>query len=699
MDVTHPFNTNVTWPPSGVYISGNLSNPTPQNRNWATLKAPLPKCYNANINKAASVNGITTNAWTSPSGPSVNYAIKVTNTGTDGMLTGSGTLLSWNGLLVTDAVSPPYGTNLIKLTTVGSCPGTWCTPLIPAGSATLPASGSAAGVASLAAGNPGTWGLTLQSPFTAGTYIKNCASVSPAGTFTGPGYYSNYDPANPPAPACVQVPVLPTADLGIRKTIVNATGHTLNMPATTSGVSVACQMYPLLSSGNLNLAVGGSTALPNGGSLNSAIGLIHNVPVAPGENCTVTEPTLPAIPLGACGKDTVAYWDTTITPQSIAITSGPNAVTVTNTLRCRPNLSVTKVFVNATGSSTPIQPPTFNVNVACGPTAIAPTTLALTPPITATTSSSPPGMVLNIPVGGGEACTVTEPVLPPIPPTAQHFCGSNGASWDPPTFTPSATIPISATGPNAVTVTNTLRCKTPPQIKIDVIKDVVDMTPGGANHPASPYTVTLGCVPASSPATVNLTAGTPATVLVPLGAVCTPNEPALPVPVAALQACNIPGLANPVHWETPAYVPPSFTVTSSGPQLVHVINVLRCGIQDSPGTLTVLKQVKGPAGIVPPPTAFSIGVKCGTQAPTAMMLSANGSQTVVASPPNCTVSETTLPPNFPTQGCPSGVAGWLPPTYAPSASVTVNFGTAAAVVVTNSFQCLLPPPPPPPPQR
>jgi hypothetical protein len=701
MDVTTPYNPNVTWPPSGVFTASAPSNPSPQNTNWATVDSQLPKCYNVLINKTASVNNVTP-AWTFPNGPPVNYAIKVTNTGTSGALMGSGTVLAWNGLRVDDVVTPPpYNTNLIN---GANCvlPG-WCALLKPP--APPQTSPSYAGVLNLPQGGSGIWNLTLNPPFILNQTINNCASVTPQGTFTGPDWYPNYNPSVPPTnppKACAQVPVLPTTKLDVTKKVVNATGHTISLPSTAFPVTVACQNYPLLSSGNLTLTVAGALSLTNGSSLNSAAGTIQNVPVALGETCTVTEPTstLPAIPLGVCGH-TTAYWDTpTFTPsQTIPISaSGPNAVTVTNTLRCRPNLNVTKVFVDATGSLIPIQPPAFNIKVTCGPTAIPPASLSLTPPATAASSSSPPGIVPNIPVGGGETCTVTEPVLPPIPSTAQHICGTNGASWDPPTFTPSATIPISATALNAVTVTNTLRCKTPIQIKFQVIKDVVDMTPGGANHPASPYTVTLNCNPVSSPAIVNLTAGTPVSVLAPLGAVCTPSETPPPVPAAATHACTgpAPGVA---HWETPAFVPPSFTVTSTGPQIVHAINVLRCGIHDSPGTLTVLKRVTGPAGIVPPLTAFAIGVKCGTLPPTPMMLSANGSQTVVASPPNCAVSET-LPPNFPTSGCPSGIARWLPPTYTPSASVTVNFGTAAAVVVNNSFQCLpIPPIPVTPPNQ
>lgn len=691
MDVTHPYNTNVPWPPSPAYNPGALSNPNPQNTNWATLKAPLPKCYNFNINKTASVNGFSPAWTTTPGGLPVQYSITMTNTGTSGTLTGGVPFTpppGWNGLRLEDVIAPPpYNNNIINpfACTAG------CVPLSPP--TPPPHSPSYAGIQSLVPNASVVWKLTLNPPFIIGQPIKNCASATPQGIFTGPEYYPNYDPANPPPPACVQVPVLATTTLGVTKRIVNQTGQIVAIPASAFGVHVGCQTYPLQSAGNLTLTVGAIAALPNGGSTNSPTGFIQNVPVAPGETCTVTETTLAPVPLGICGHGGIGYWDTAISPaQPMLVTPASMAVTVTNTLRCRPPLTVTKTFVNATGSPTAIQPPAFNIQVTCSPTPlpVSTTLLQLTPAAT-TTTSGVQATVPNIPVAPGETCTVTEPALPPVPATAQQFCGGT-AYWDSsPAYTPSSTIPVAASGPNAVTVTNTLRCHVAPKVKLDVIKHIVDMTPGGTNHIASPYIVTPGCNPASTPGNVSLTEGVTQTVLVPLGAQCTPNELLPPVPGTAIQACSL-GAVGTAHWETPAYVPPPpFTVTSTGPQTLHVFNVLRCGPSNSPGTLTVLKRVSGPAGTVPPPIAFSISVQCGTLPPVPRTLSANGWQTVVASPPNCTVSE--IPPvplHFATPGCPNG-ATWLPATYAPSASVTVPNGTASVVVVTNGYQCLGPP--------
>ena len=488
LDVTHPYNTNVPWPPSSAY-TGALSNPTLQNTNWATLKAPLPKCYNFNVYKTASVNGITTNAWTSPNGPAVNYTIQVTNTGTSGTLTGSGTLFNWNGLLVGDVISPPYASNPIKLTTPSSCLGPWCTPLVPSGNSTASAATSLAGVANLAAGAFGIWGLTLQPTpnFTAGTYIDNCASVAPAGTFTGPDYYSKYDLANPPPKTCVQVPVLATTTLGVTKIIVNATGHAITIPQTLIGVQVACQTYPLLSSGNLTLTVGGATGLANGGRLN-ATGSIQNVPVAPGETCTVTEPTRPAVPPGVCGREGTGYWDTVIAPTPISITAGPNSVTVTNTLKCFGYFAIYKVYDDQTGG-TPVPSAYasgFPIQLSCSnftgtvPVAIKAGFFSSNDPVLTTTDPSHSMTVgpSTSPTVPGTTCLVTEALLPLI--LNVRACNGGSASWDT-TYLPAAssgaggTATIVAAQTAKVTVTNTLRCD-PPVCSITITKQT---TPAG----------------------------------------------------------------------------------------------------------------------------------------------------------------------------------------------------------------------------
>jgi Domain of unknown function (DUF5979) len=587
MDVTHPFNTNVTWPLSGTY-TGGISNPTPQNRNWATLRAPLPKCYNANINKVASVNGITTNAWTSPNGPAVNYAIQVTNTGTSGALMGSGTLGAWNGLLVQDVVSPLYGSNLIKLTTASSCPGTWCTPLVPAGSATATAASSQAGVANLGLGTSasGTWGLTLQPLFTAGTYIKNCASIEPSGTFTGPGYYSNYDPANPPGSPCVQVPVLNTADLSVTKRVVNATGHTISMPSTAAGVNVVCQLYPLLSPGILTLTAGGVLALPTGGSVSSPAGVIHNVPVALGETCTVTEPVLPPIPPGVCGHS-IAYWDTTILPaQPIAITTGPNGVTVTNTLRCQNSTTGSLTIIKTAdydGTLLASHPTTFPIQLSCPPMPVQ------TVNIVATNNGSFQQTVPNIPIGS--VCTITE-LAPSWGSLFDGVTPANGCMWH--VFYPFGQQVTITSAMQTLQVVNEEMCggfaapgQTIVQIeKTPIIDGLVNYTPGVGFAQQGSCTDSNGNVVITN-ASAHWGAASGSTfasrIVPPIGATCTWSETPPQLPPGANALCIwqtsffYNGVLISAPGSTPTSLPQLISAPTSGPyNWLNIQNQLVC---------------------------------------------------------------------------------------------------------------------------
>ncbi len=701
MDVTNPYNPNVTWPPSSTYAAGAASNPPPQNTNWATVDSLLPKCYNVIINKTASVNGVTP-AWTWVGGPAVNYTITVTNTGTSGTLTGSGTLNNWNGLLVTDNIVPPpagnpYAGNNVSLGNSFSgapgCPAasgsppplTWCSPLLPSPPSPSP---SYAGVLSLAAGSSGVWNLTLNPPFKAGTIINNCATVTPQGTFTGPDWYPNYDPTSPPTnppTACASVPVLTTATLDVTKKLVNETGHSLTFPATAFGINVTCQTYPLQSSGNLTLTAGPATNLPNGGSVSSPTALVQNVPVASGETCTVTEPVLPAVPVAAvraCGG--YAYWDSSpayAPTQTIPISAtGPNAVTVINTLRCNPTLSVIKTFVDATGSPIPIQPPAFNVQVACNPNPIPPTNLPLTPPATATSSNSPPaqGLVQNLPVVAGETCTVSEPVLPAIPATAQRICG-NTAYWDSsPAFTPSATIPITAAGPNVVTVTNTLRCN---KVGSLVVKKLVVSHVYGTQFPSLNYTVNVTC--GGTTTTLTLTNGGSQTVSnIPYGTSCSVAE--FPLPTVPPQMCpsGTSGL-----W-TIGYVPPQPAppiVINGVTTTVTVTNTFNC-VPDQGGSLIVKKVVVSPGAIAVPPATYPANVTCGGTTATLNLASDGTPQTVSNIPygTNCSVVEPTPP--VPPNACPPNTTGTWAIITAPTSIPPIS-ATTTTVTVTNTLTC------------
>ena len=441
----------------------------------------------------------------------------------------------------------------------------------------------------------------------------------------------------------------------------------------------------------MTLTPGPGTGLPNGASLSSPTGLIHNVPVAPGETCTVTESGLPAVPIAAvkaCGG--YAYWDSspTYTPsQTIPITlAGPNAVTVTNTLRCKPTMSVTKTFVDATGSPTPIQPPAFNVLVTCNPTAIPPTNLSLTPPATATSSNSPPaqGLVQNLPVIAGETCTVSEPVLPAIPAAAQLICDKTAYWNSSPAYTPSSTIPISATGPNVVTVTNTLRCGTLPMGSLVVNKTVINNTNGqvstaGLSYPA---TATCGGVPTS----LTLTESTLGTVnsLAP-NTNCSVQEGAYPT-----VSCPTDYLPS---WSTTFIPSASVSVSAPGTTTVTVQNTLDCKLI---AAVRVAKQVINNTQAVVSGLSYPMTVSCvtGTMPATSFPISVSGgsSWTVhnIANGSACSVSETLPPP--PTTGCVGGpVPTWVtPPVYNPP-TVNAAGGAGGLITVTNTLICAQPP--------
>ncbi|MEQ1931102.1 MAG: DUF5979 domain-containing protein [Parvularculaceae bacterium] len=329
MDTTQPYNTNVPWPPSGAYTA-TASEPAPnQNRNWATVRTPLPQCYDAIIEKEASVNGLSP-AWTWAGGSNIDYTIKVTNTADNGALTGSG---SWDGLVATDNVSSPYAGNLVMAGSAGICTlSAWCQPFNPPPTSPSP---SSAGVANLAAGASGDWNLTLQGPFTTGQAVKNCATISPKGGMAGPDWYSNYDPATPPK-SCEEVPVLDVRDVKVKKIIENQTGSSISLPGLSFGVSIACTPWPLPPTSSTISA--GSAVVANGGSVGGGAWTVSNVPV--GDSCTVTETSQPQIPSSAhCSVNGVAgtvYWDTAVvSPQPLAVSAtGPNEVIVTNVLRC-----------------------------------------------------------------------------------------------------------------------------------------------------------------------------------------------------------------------------------------------------------------------------------------------------------------------------------------------------------------------------
>lgn len=120
-------------------------------------------------------------------------------------------------------------------------------------------------------------------------------------------------------------------------------------------------------------------------------------------------------------------------------------------------LSVIKTFVDATGSPIAMPPLSFIVTASCTTVPYGPASVTLVTPPTATTSSSAPSTLTNVPVG--DHCTFAE-TLPPMPPQAVKACHSNIFMGTPvwtTSYSPTPPLAIAA-GSNVENITNRLRC-------------------------------------------------------------------------------------------------------------------------------------------------------------------------------------------------------------------------------------------------
>lgn len=450
MDVTHPFNSNVPWPVSGSYnaASGTIgAQPSIQNRNWASVRTALPKCFDAIINKTASVAGLPnwSQPWTFIGGPDIDYNVTVENSG-NSVLTGSVSGSNWNGLAVADGLS---GGAAIPGTPLCSPTG-WCsippfnTPAAKLGVATLGPEGSVTAT--------GTWKIKATMPFTQ-PKVRNCAKLVPEGDFAGPGWYSNYNQAAPqpnPQYVCVDVPVVKVTKFQIVKLVSDTTGAgtTAAGPFT---ISVTCLPHALsTATATFPLTTGTSGASP--------IHTVINVPTT--SNCTIAETATPAPPglatekcIAQYGQGASAYWETQVLP-GVFPNPFPGPIQVRNILRCKPpatesKLTIQKQFVNPSlPNGTALPPQTFNFSAVCTSPA-TPGAVSITTTGTAINSET-------VSVPAGAVCTVTE-MPPAVPPLVEQHCQSQGGSgaWQMPSAQ-SVTVPASGA---TVSFVNRWYCK------------------------------------------------------------------------------------------------------------------------------------------------------------------------------------------------------------------------------------------------
>lgn len=590
MDPTRPYNPNGFWPPSGTYNPANTINPQSQDKDWATVRTPLPKCFDLVINKSASVAGVSP-AWTyaGPGAPPIDYTITATNP-TNYPLTGLFNPTTASGLALTDTMGPPpYVASPVS----PPCTGMGCAQVL-----SNPVT-QVIGITSLGAQASGDWHLTVNGPFIAGQSVDNCAHVKILGDYANPNdWYSNFDPSLPPPNAqtsCVSVPVLDVRPLRVLKRVVNNTGGTVYFAFPQSfAVQVSCAPYSIptsQSSGTITMP--GGAPIPNGGSAMGGPWTSNYVPV--GDQCTVSEtpPAVPVLTKQPCPMGNVLQWQTTYSPaQPITISAAAaNLVTVVNTLYCQhvpsSNLTLIKVFQNATPAAVgftagfPLQ--TFGADANCNGQPL--TNVSLTTPATTnttTTSSSPATLVFSgLPVG--TQCSVQEnPNPPPMPAIAYKICRAHNYGlpvWNV-SITPSQPFTL-ANGNNVVTIKNTVSCQPFPRAPVTVTKVFQDQT--GSNLAIGPLSFPVQVLCTGAP-TSNITLQTPATTttstsgqaVIPnvlVGGACIASE--TPSTAGLAQYCTVNGLVGTPIWQTTFTPGSSIQVQASG-NAMTITNTLTC---------------------------------------------------------------------------------------------------------------------------
>jgi hypothetical protein len=221
-----------------------------------------------------------------------------------------------------------------------------------------------------------------------------------------------------------------------------------------------------------------------------------------------------------------------------------------------------------------------------------------------------------------------------------------------------------------------------------VKKTLTDDTP--IPLPANtPFPMTVTCSPPPFSVSFSLTANGSYTVNnIPSGSTCTVVEipPALPA-----NLCRPPAVPMWVP-SLPTYTPASVVITNGTTATIIVHNSVQC-VPKRDGTLSVTKVVNPDPLNIGTTKAFPMTVTC-TPSPPSYTVTVNGNTSTlpIAVPvgSHCTVSEGTMPSLPP--GC-----HWLAPAYSP-ASVIIASGLNQETV-TNGYRCEIMTPPkvcPPP---
>lgn len=700
MDVTHPFNSNINWPPASTYNPASNSNPTPQNVNWAAVKAQLPACWDATVNKSATVDGLpTTNApWTYVGGPGINYAITTFNKGQSnlGNPTAPPAAPQWT---VTDNFSAPY---LNSNATAGSpiCGPTsaaWCHSAPPMDPKSVIA------IKSLAPNASGVWNIKYTGPFTTATNaITNCAATKPELGTEAANYYQNSIPSTTPT-ACITIPVVEVTEIKVKKILDDKTGANVKVGGAFD-FQISAAPFPIPSAqANFSLTTDISGTSP-----------VRTVfPVARGSTVTLSEITapIPALSANQCGGagnvEVIKEYQVgsgTWMPMPAVVgnlnaQSVGNIINVRNTLRCKPSaIQITKIVTGPAQLANINQ--NYTITATCNPAA-TPTSVILN-----AGAQSASGAIAAI---ANASCTILE-APPQIPQGIKDHCTGLGqtAAWDPITYSPANPVTVGA-GTTTVTVTNKWKCMPSAATMFHVMK-ILDPGPGGVQLSGLSFTVQASCNPSASTPTfatggsgISPNGNLISILFVPSGSSCTFSEPSMPIfPQPALTQCA-PG--TPV-WNTPTF--------ATSLLVLKVTNSWACSPSSNTGVTTQLvitKKVEGPTVpgtfAQPPATSqnYQVSANCalpGTPATTSVLnlnagstSPASGTITVSAGAICNLAEQAPSTPSQITSYCQSHYGTnqapltvfWEPPVFTPSANPTMNAGTNSATV-TNKWKCM-----------
>ncbi len=441
MDISRTYNNNLPFPPSGPSGIYSLTNPTtgtavpnPSNQtdwdSWSSLSLPLPKCYDISVSKTVE-NGLT---W--EGGPSPVFEVSVSNLGDD--LVGWGNNNDWNGILLSDVISPltnttstlDFGVVPGSLNVLGSTcfqipgtPGSVDCVWRPNGLAPFPLLPFDLGLGDFDGGEAVTATYQVDG-FTRGDKFCNTASAVMAGINADEDWFTH-----PPADSetkCFRV--LEHGDLEITKTVLN---HTLGtIPTLDYQFDVSCSQAtaPTFDANNPTANQHVTVAGVQGGQ--SASGNTHlNFPVhSGGGDCTVSEAGIlnpfdldqANAEFAFCEKTHLAVWRAPVyVPASAATSGGINVpsggqanVEVINELVCEPRIStltVTKSFEGKMPGSGD-----FWVNVTCTPSGGTPNPLILN------FANGYSASHTNVPVGA--VCNIVEVLPSPNQPDPPKGC-------------------------------------------------------------------------------------------------------------------------------------------------------------------------------------------------------------------------------------------------------------------------------------